>query len=362
MFQLKKPGRNLIGTGILAALTAALIAAARLLPKFWFSFYSDFSRGAMHVLGIAFGRIPFPLWEAVLAALILGAIVWLVYACKKRRFFGWLTAILEVLALLAFLFVGLWGLNHFAPPLKDQIGLEVRAYTETELKQAAQFYARQASEASKTVARDENGDIVLPSFSEMAQTAEECYVNLGRTVSRFDHPVNRVKPLLVSKAFAYMGTTGVFVCLTGEPSVSTECFPLAQPFTICHELGHSLAFAAEDEANYCAYLATMASDDPLFRYSGCYEAYVYCFNALYDVRPSAAQKLWDLCSDELIHDCNVNVSHNQQYEGKVQEAAQAVNDGYLKAFDQPEGVRSYGLVADYLIAAYLAQKEAASGS
>ena len=159
-----------------------------------------------------------------------------------------------------------------------------------------------------------------------------------------------------------MGTTGVFVCLTGEPTVSTDCFPLAQPFTVCHELGHSLAVAAEDEANYCAYLACMASDDPLFRYSGCYEAFIHCFNALHEVNPSAAQKLWDLCSDELIHDCNVNITHNQQYEGKVQEAAQAVNDGYLKAFDQPEGVRSYGLVADYLIAAYLAQQEAPSGN
>ena len=362
MFQLKKPVRNLIGAGILLALTAALIAAARLLPDFWFSFYPGVSRAAVRGLGIAFGWIPFPVWEAALAALILGVIVWLVYACKKRRFFGWLTGVIEVLALLVFLFVSIWGLNYFGPALKDQIGLEVRAYTETELRQAAQFYARQASEASKTVARDENGDIVLPPFRELAETAAESYVNLGRLLPRFDHPVNRAKPLLVSKAFAYMGTTGVFVCLTGEPTVSTDCFPLAQPFTICHELGHSLAVAAEDEANYCAYLACTASDDPLFRYSGCYEAFIHCFNALHKVNPSAAQKLWALCSDELIHDCNVNITHNQQYEGKVQEAAQAVNDGYLKAFDQPEGVRSYGLVADYLIAAYLAQQEARSGS
>lgn len=357
MSQRKKPVRNLIGTGILAAMTAALFAAARLLPDFWFSFYPDFSRAAVHFLGIAFGWIPFPLWEAALAALILGAIVWLVHDCRKRRFFNWLTGVLMLFTLLIFLFVGVWGLNYFGPSLKDQIGLEVREYTETELKQAAQFYAKQASEASKAVARDENGDVLLPSFAELADQAAKSYVNLGKHLPRFDYPVNRAKPLLVSKAFAYMGTTGVFVCLTGEPTVSTDCFPLAQPFTICHELGHSLAIAPEDEANYCAYLAATASDDPLFRYSGCYEAFIYCFNALHEVNPSAARKLWDLCSDELIHDCNVNVTHNQQYEGKVQEAAQTVNDGYLKAFRQ-EGVRSYGLVADYLIAAYLAQKTA----
>ena len=56
----------------------------------------------------------------------------------------------------------------------------------------------------------------------------------------------------------------------------------------------------------------------------------------------------------MLHDCNVQVEHNKQYEGKVQEAAQAVNNAYLKTFDEA-GVKSYGLVVDYLIAEYLKQ-------
>ena len=36
----------------------------------------------------------------------------------------------------------------------------------------------------------------------------------------------------------------------------------------------------------------------------------------------------------------------------------ATDYAYLKAFDQEEGVQSYGAVADYLIALYLAQKTA----
>ena len=39
-----------------------------------------------------------------------------------------------------------------------------------------------------------------------------------------------------------------------------------------------------------------------------------------------------------------------RYEGPFEEVGQAVNDGYLKGFGQQEGVRSYGLVVDYLIA------------
>ncbi len=125
---------------------------------------------------------------------------------------------------------------------------------------------------------------------------------------------------------------------------------------MCHELGHSLAVAGEDEANYCAFLACRASDDPLFRYSGYYNAFVYCFNALYDEDPKAAESLWELVSDEMKHDCNVHVAHNQQYEGPAQQIGEAANNGYLELMGQ-EGVKSYGLVVDYLIAEYQLEKE-----
>ena len=250
------------------------------------------------------------------------------------------------------LFMGLWGLNHFAPTIGEQTGLEVREYTTQELKAAAAWYADRASEWSVRVERDEAGDLVMPEFETLSDEALAAYARLAEENERFADPAPRVKPLLVSKAFAYMGTTGIFVCLTGEASVSTETFSLAQPFTVCHELGHSLAVAREDEANYLGFLACRASDSALLRYSGYYSAFVYCYNALYAESPSQARTLWDRCTEELIHDTNVHVEHNKQYEGKVQKAAQAVNDAYLKTFTEA-GVKSYGLVVDYLIAEYL---------
>lgn len=348
-----KPVRNLIGAAVAAALAAAAVGLARFMPAFWFSFYTDFSRSAMRALGAAFGWVPFPVWEILLALLILGAIAGLIYALRKKRILGFLTGLLELLVVLAALFIGLWGLNGFAPSIGEQTGLETRSYTVEELRQAAAWYARQASEYSKLVERDEAGAVALPEFARMSDLAVEAYGRLAEDNARFADPAPRVKPLLGGKAFAYMGTTGIFVCLTGEAGVSEETFPLSQPFTICHELGHSLAVAREDEANYLAFLACRASEDPLFRYSGWYSAYIYCFNALYAEKPAAARGLWELCSEELIRDTNVHVEHNRQYEGKVQEAAQAVNNAYIKTFDEA-GVKSYGLVVDYLIAEYFA--------
>ncbi len=346
-----KPVRHLIGAAILAVLTVAAVGLARFLPEFWFSFYTDFSRAAMKYLGLAFGWVPFPVWEALLVLLIIVVIWVLVYAVKKKKLLGCLSALLELAVLLIALFMGLWGLNHFAPTIGQQTGLEVKAYTVDQLKAAAAYYAEQASLWSTRVERDENGDVALPTFSEMSDEAAAAFGRLAEYDERFALSIPRAKPLLVSKAFAYMGTTGVFLCLTGEATVSTESFPLSQPFTICHELGHSLAVAREDEANYLGFLGCRAAESELFRYSGYYNAFLYCYNALYEESPSAARSLWSVCSQELAHDCNVHVEHSKQYEGKVQDAVQAVNDAYLKTFDEA-GVKSYGLVVDYLIAEY----------
>ena len=44
---------------------------------------------------------------------------------------------------------------------------------------------------------------------------------------------------------------------------------------------------------------------------------------------------------------------NKHQSRKVQDAAQKVNDTYLKAFSEESGVQSYGEAADLLIAWYL---------
>lgn len=353
---MSKPVRRLLWTGVFVALTGILAAIARFFPAFWFSFYTDLSRSAMGVLGRITGIFPFCLWQVLLILAVLGALAGLVWCLRDHRFWDWLTGLLEGLSLFALLFVALWGLNHFAPQIGEQIGLKVTEYTVSQLKEAAAYYAVRASEASLLVDRNEAGDVEFPGFSDMAAEAAACYDALAQDQPRFAGGPRRVKPLLGSPAFGYMGITGVFFAATGEPGVSTETYVISQPFTMCHELGHGLAFAAEEEANYCGFLACMASGDPAFRYSGWYNAYIYCSNALYEIDPDAARDLWRLCSPELIHDCNVHIEFNQQYEGAVQEAAQAVNDAYLKAF-QEEGTRSYGLVTDYLIAHYLSREE-----
>ena len=179
------------------------------------------------------------------------------------------------------------------------------------------------------------------------------YTGVGFTSIPIDGATDPVKSLLSWRLFSQFGTTGIFICFTGESCVNPDTYEAWIPFTMCHEIAHRQAVAAEDEANFCAYLACMENPKNDFRYSGAMAAYIYCNNALAKVDRSAASAIWQNVADGVRADAQAANAHYAQYEGKVQDAAQKVNDAYLKAFNEESGVQSYGEVADLLIAWYL---------
>lgn len=341
---------NLIGAGVFLLLTAGLVALAKWLPGLWFSFYPQVSRTILRYLGIAFGWCPWALWEILLALLVLGAVIWLIWAVSKKKFLSWLSGLVMIGSILVFLYVGIWGLNYFDRPLDEKLGMEVRDYTQAELEEAARYYTAQAGLWADRVARDGEGDLIPPDFAQLSTLA------VGGCTARpeelFHDPAPRVKRLILPEAFNWMGIAGIFVDLTGEAGVNEDTFAASLPFTMCHELTHSLGVASEDQANFGAFLICVDHQDPLFVYSGYYDGFIYLYNALYDQDPGAAQKLWDYASDSLMRDCGRAREHYEQYDGKVQEAAEQVNDAYLKTFDQEAGVESYDLVTRDLIAYY----------
>ena len=341
---------NLIGAGVFLLLTDGLVALAKWLPELWFSFYPRVSRAILRYLGIAFGWCPWAVWEILLALLVIGVVIWLIWAISKKKFLLWLTGVLEFGAVLVFLYVGIWGLNYFDRPLDEKLGMEVRNYTQAELEEAARYYATQAGLWADRVSRDAEGNLIPPDFEQLSTLAVEgCS---ARPEELFHDPAPRVKRLILPEAFNWLGIAGVFVDLTGEAGVNEDTFAASLPFTMCHELSHSLGIASEDQANFGAFLICVNHENPLFVYSGYYDSFIYLYNTLYDRDPTAAQTLWDSTSESLMRDCGKAREQYAQYDGKLQEAAEQVNDAYLKTFDQEEGVQSYDLVTRDLIAYY----------
>lgn len=350
---------RLIAAAVLFVLTFLMMAAAKYLPQLVFPAYRNFSRGALSAIASVTGAFPFALWEVLLIVLILLFLYSIVHTVlKKKRFVTWVSGVVLAAAVLFFLFTGLWGLNHYAPELSEELGMEIRPYSEEELLAAATYYRDLAVQYAPQVERDEEGNMVKEDFSDWAATAGRSFVPLSEDYPIFDGSTAPVKKAAITwYLMSVTGYTGVFVDFTAESTVNPDTFAASLPYTMCHEVAHRCTIAGEDEANFAAFLACDASIDPDFRYSGYYSAFVYCYNALFDVNREAAKGLWVEGTELLQADCAAANDHYDQYESKVQDAARKVNDAYLKTFSEESGVQSYGEVADYLIAWYLMKTE-----
>lgn len=343
---------RLILSAVFLALAAVLAAAAMYLPAPIFSVYTDFTRDAAAFLSGVTASFPFAVWEILLAIVILLVLYGLIRCFSTGKFLRWLSGLVLLVSILVFLFVGLWGINHFGTPVAQRLGLTVTAYSKDQLADTTRYMAKQANTWAEQVQRDENGDLAID-FETMAEQAQNGYDSMAQTNGFFRLPDTTVKPLLTSKAFSYMGITGIYIAYTGESCVNTDTYAASIPFTMCHELAHSLTVAPEDEANFCAFLACLNNDDPAFQYSGWYSAYIYTYNALAKVDSAAASEIRNTLSETVLRDVRRASEHYDQYEGEVQEVTEKLNDTYLKAFREESGVQSYGEVADLLIAWYL---------
>ena len=119
-----------------------------------------------------------------------------------------------------------------------------------------------------------------------------------------------------------------------------------------HEQTHLRGFMNEAEANFVAFLACENSADPYFEYSGYCHALLNSMNALYSADYEKWAQLRVCYSTAVDADMRAQNAYVDANESKVSEVSDAVNDAYLKLNSQTDGVQSYGMVVDLLLAYY----------
>ena len=352
-FEMKTVSR-LILSAIFLALTGIMVILAMYVPEFVFSIYPEFSRKILSVLSSVTGTMPFALWQIMAVLLVLWILYTLIQAIKKRNMLiCWFTGILLTACILLFSFVLIWGLGHYGPTLSQTLDLKVEKYSTQQLHHATLFYMAKANETASLAPRGIDNLVDASSIDSLSNMGNEAYDNLAEEFPFFDGPDGRVKTLLAAPLFSYGGITGIFIPFTGESAVNPDTYGASLGFTVCHEIGHRMGITGENDANFAGFLACMASPEGELLYSGYYSAFVYTYNALYKADKALAALVWEQCSDALQGDMIGANAHYDPYEGAVQEATQKVNDAYLKAFQNEDGIASYGAVADQLIAFYL---------
>ena len=330
---------------ILLILSAALYGAARLIPGFapWYSrtFYPVWQGSLGRLCGLA----PFSVSEILIWALPVFLIVLVVR--RRKEPVRIIAPCILLISVLLFLYVANCGVNYardlFWPLPEDA------AYSEDLLAEFCEEAVSQIRQSS------DSWDSDYPREKALARESVRAMKRLGEEYPDLAGFYPQPKPILGARFFSMMGVTGIYSPFTIEANYNREITAYNLPFTACHELSHLKGFMNESEANFIGFLACIGSEDPGFQRSGWMLAWVYAGNSLYRVNPERMLALRQTLPEDALAEIHENNVFWDTYENKASEVQDAVNDTYLKANGQEEGIRSYGLVTDLMLDWYRKQ-------
>ena len=182
--------------------------------------------------------------------------------------------------------------------------------------------------------------------------AAEAYQALHERNELFQLASPSVKPSIFSWLGDYFGFTGYYNPFSGEAQVNTTVPLFVQPFTTCHEIGHQLGYAKENEANFAGYLAATASNNPAFRYSAYFDLYIYAAGELYMRDSTLVKPLREQLNPQIRADFKELRQFLRKYENPMEPYIRRWYGRYLQANGQRQGIMTYNEVTACLIAYY----------
>lgn len=312
--------------------------------------------------------IPFSLTEllAVLAVLLvpLLLVLWLIrlfrHGNRLRRTGRLLQRLAWSVSLLYVVFMLLHGFNYARQPLAATFNLPTQARPLDELADTTEWLIDQTVQLRESRSENTEGTFVSQmARRELLRSAVDGYTAASVDYPLLAGPAVRPKGVLLSHGWSYTGITGMYFPFLVEANVNIDPPPDQVMFTALHEIAHLRGFAREDEANFLAFLTGLYHPDADFTYAALLSASVYCLNAVYRMDGDRHAELASRLSEPVRRDLTARSVYWKQFEGPVQTTSNRVNNAYLQANLQTDGVQSYGRMVDLVIAWY--QTTSASG-
>ena len=184
--RMTRPLRNSSPPSRSRPLTGLLVLAATQWTDVFFRFYPAFSPLDPRRAGRGHERHVLPLWEPGLCLIVLWGVISLIRSLVRHHFLRWLSGLLLTLCGAAFFIMAVWGLNYFAPPMSDRLGLETQERTPAELREVTAYFLQKANETAPLVERDADGVIAASDLSQLGRQAGAGYETLAKTTDCFD--------------------------------------------------------------------------------------------------------------------------------------------------------------------------------
>ena len=316
-----------------------------------------YSNGIYPYLSVFFrailGWIPFSFGDALGLFLIVFFIKAL-YSFIKNRFKNSLSKLLNfiiTLSIIYFCFYAFWGLNYFREPLAKNLGLQQSNYTTEELVSTTEHIIKELNAIHLQITSNDSVKVIVPySQKEIYELAPNGFRLLSTSYPQLNYQSSSIKNSLVSLFQSYNGTSGYLNPLTGEAQVNDMIPKTSYPATTCHEIAHQIGWAAENDANFVGFLASITNDDLYFKYSGYRMAYNYCIRQMYKRDEELGKELAKTVNKGVYKDYKASYVHWQQFKNPIEPYLKKGYNSYLKANNQSKGIQSYSYVVDLLIA------------
>lgn len=330
--------------------------------------YKYLSQGLSRFTGI----FPFSLMEVEIIILPVLALIYIVYFIwklvklkqNKQNSIGYFITkeFINVgcfLSVVLFLYMLFAGVNYNRYTFADYSGLEIKESSVKELYNLNKHLATEAvklrTELQEVKEQDANSSITIEnsSWTDLTKEANAAFDNLSKQYPVLGGNYGTPKPVHFSRVMSSMEITGIFWPFTLEANVNVDVPEYTIPATMLHELAHLRGYMREDEANFIAYLASQQSDNPAIKYSGVMLALTYVSNQLYLQDQELYDNITKLYNTGMIADLRENYYYWQPFEDTaISTISSNMNDSYLKANSQKDGVKSYGRMVDLLLADY----------
>lgn len=330
----------------------------------WYS--THIYRGLQEVISRITGIFPFSLYELLIVCAVLLVFyivcrtVYLIIKKRGRRIRRMYARTLALLLTVFLVFTLNCGVNYHRLPFSHYSGLTVQKQSTDTLTALCESLIAEANALVPCIDTVDNaiyGRLFSLDRTDEKKEAVLAMQKLGAVYPVLAGYYPKPKAVLFSKVMSYEYITGVYSAFTIEANYNNDVPDYVKAYTMCHELSHLRGFMREDEAGFIAYLACIGSDNVNFRYSGLINALTYVLNSVYsNCGAELYTELYRTMDAQIIRDYYYNHDYWKQYETPVADVADAVNNAYLQANAQADGVKSYGRMVDLLLAYYCAQK------
>jgi hypothetical protein len=180
--------------------------------------------------------------------------------------------------------------------------------------------------------------------------AHEAYTIASNVYPFLNYNPKSVKPSLYSYIGNILGFEGYYNPFSGEGQVNTTIPVFELPFVACHEIGHQVGYAKENEANFAGFLACRLHPSTSFRYSVYFDMYNYAIGEFYRNDSAKARQYLDSLNPQVKKDYKELREFFKKYQNPIEPIITWMYGKYLQANNQPAGKRTYSEVIAFLIA------------